>query len=297
MKDGADWYKRHPNRYLGGVVGLTSKQHCVYSLILDMLYAHGGEIRNDPSWIAGWISDMGSAAVRNTLRELFEMGKLIENEGKITEKHAKNEAKTKENLSENARKAGQIGGKKSGEVRKNKALCEADDDEKRSRLDKIREDKKEKKDSPLPPKGGGEDDPPKLALLAPEPPDETNQVFQEYQKLAVDLGIPAPRTLDVDRKKAIRARVSEHGPGSIKVAFAAIRASPFLRGETGRDGWKGVTMDWLFKPKNYRKVIEGNYAERSASQESAAIARASATGGGGRIEDIASIAMRSIGRS
>lgn len=144
MKHGSDWYKREPAAYLGGVQGLTAKEHAVYAVTLDLIYAHGGAINNDPSWIAGWISDMGSAAVRKAISTLAEKGKLIVSETEISQKRAKTEAKTKENVSETARENGKKGGKKSAEIRarskENKDLGEADASSE-NQAEKIREDK------------------------------------------------------------------------------------------------------------------------------------------------------------
>ena len=39
---GADWCKREPQAYLGGVVGKTARQHAVYSVTLGLIYAYGG---------------------------------------------------------------------------------------------------------------------------------------------------------------------------------------------------------------------------------------------------------------
>ena len=144
MRQGSDWYKREPASYLGGVQGLTAKEHAVYSVTVDLIYQHGGSVNNDPSWIAGWIKDMGSAAVRKTISSLCERGKLQIEGDQITQKRAKNEAKTKENLRENARKNGEKGGKKSAEIRaankKNNDLAEAPASTE-IQADKIREDK------------------------------------------------------------------------------------------------------------------------------------------------------------
>ena len=149
MKHGSDWYKREPAAYLGGVQGMTAKEHAVYSVTLDLIYAHGGAINNDPSWIAGWISDMGSAAVRKAIFSLAEKGKLIVSETEISQKRAKTEAKTKENVSETARENGKKGGKKSAEIRarskENSDLGEAgassENQAEEIREDKIEEDK------------------------------------------------------------------------------------------------------------------------------------------------------------
>lgn len=117
MRHGSDWYKRDPHAFLGGVQGLSAREHAVYSVTLDLIYQHAGSINNDPGWIAGWISDMGAAAVRNTLKALIAAGKLELDGDQITQKHAKNRAKTKEELSKNRAENGKKGGKKSAFLR------------------------------------------------------------------------------------------------------------------------------------------------------------------------------------
>lgn len=117
MRQGLEWYRREPVSFLGGVQGLTSKQIAVYSVILDLIYQHGGEINNDPSWVAGWIKDMGQASVRKTIKELADMGKLTIEDTKITQKRAKNEAKTKQKLRETRVKTGRKGGENSAKSR------------------------------------------------------------------------------------------------------------------------------------------------------------------------------------
>lgn len=150
MKHGSDWYKREPAAYLGGVQGMTAREHAVYSVTLDLIYAHGGAVNNDPAWIAGWIKDMGAAAVRTALASLVERKKLIISGSEITEKRAINEAKTKENVSETARENGKKGGKKSAESRaipkQNNGLGEAVASAEKQ-AEKIREDKIEDKSS------------------------------------------------------------------------------------------------------------------------------------------------------
>ena len=129
---GLDWYKREPVAYLGDVQGLTSKEHAVYSVVIDLLYVHGGAIRNDPKWIAGWISDMGSSSVRKALASLEANPRItieVTND-EISQNRAKTEAKTKQNLRETAQKHGKIGGEKSAELRRqpkeNNSLAVAD---------------------------------------------------------------------------------------------------------------------------------------------------------------------------
>jgi hypothetical protein len=114
MKHGADWYKREPTAYLGGVQGMSAKEHAVFSVVLDLIYQHGGSVNNDAAWFSGWICDMGAAAVRATVTSLIDRGKLCLEDGQLSNNRAKTQAKTKENLSENRAKIGKEGGISSG---------------------------------------------------------------------------------------------------------------------------------------------------------------------------------------
>lgn len=99
MRHGSEWYKRDPQAYLGGVQGLSSKEHAVYSVVLDLIYVHGGSVNNDPKWIAGWISDMGSAAVRKAIHSLCERGKISIENGKMTAINPPESQSTREPIS------------------------------------------------------------------------------------------------------------------------------------------------------------------------------------------------------
>ncbi len=152
MKTGLDWYKRKPTAFLGGVQGMSAREIAVYTVVIELIYQHGGPIHNAPKWISGWISDMGSSAVRTAISDLVNRGKLyITNAGEIHNKPAENQLKTTEKLSENREKTGRKGGINSGKSRRdtneNNDISEATGE-----ADKIREDKKRKdEEPPIPP--------------------------------------------------------------------------------------------------------------------------------------------------
>jgi uncharacterized protein YdaU (DUF1376 family) len=206
VKHGSDWYKREPAAYLGGVQGMTAKEHAVYSVTLDLIYAHGGAINNDPSWIAGWISDMGSAAVRKAIFSLAEKGKLIVSETEISQKRAKTEAKTKENVSETARENGKKGGKKSAEIRartrENSDLGEADASSE-NQAEKIREDKIEEKGKP-----------------------SSSLVAEDYQKYLK----AHPRPVDSDAGEALFSELVASGVEPERIIAAARSYAETVRG-------------------------------------------------------------------
>lgn len=98
---------------------------------------------------------------------------------------------------------------------------------------------------------------------APEPvPRETVQ----YKKIAdywnsVCTELPKVQALSDNRKKAVRARVKEHGEETVLRVIALVKQSDFLCGRTGNN-WN-ASFDWVMKPANFVKVLEGNYANKS----------------------------------
>ena len=59
------------------------------------------------------------------------------------------------------------------------------------------------------------------------------------------------------RKKAINARMKEHGKNVITEVLRRTFRSSFLNGENEKN-WK-ASFDWIFKPENFVKILEGNY--------------------------------------
>jgi hypothetical protein len=84
-----------------------------------------------------------------------------------------------------------------------------------------------------------------------------NHVFEAYQDLAEDLGLPVPRDLTPERRQLIRGRIAHYPLADFLAAFAKCRGSPFLRGD--RSGRTPLSIDWLMKKGNFQKVLEGNY--------------------------------------
>lgn len=147
MRHGLPWYKREPRPFIDGcrAAKLTDREWAVYSLIIDLIYEGDGETPNDPGYISGHFQNVGKAACRRTIEALVEKGKLLIEGEMITQKKAKNDTKTRRKLSENRAKSGQIGGKKSAEIRsrnkENNDLGEASASTE-NKADKIREEKK-----------------------------------------------------------------------------------------------------------------------------------------------------------
>lgn len=64
------------------------------------------------------------------------------------------------------------------------------------------------------------------------------------------------------RGQMVRARVNKYGVEAILQAFENVKNSAFLRGQNKRAFQ--ATFDWVIKPNNFIKVLEGNYSDKGA---------------------------------
>lgn len=62
------------------------------------------------------------------------------------------------------------------------------------------------------------------------------------------------------RQGSIRARIREHGMEAFKEMIKKAAKSDFLKGGS-KSGFK-ASFDWMIKPNNFPKIIEGNYDNR-----------------------------------
>ena len=69
--------------------------------------------------------------------------------------------------------------------------------------------------------------------------------------------LPRISSMTDKRKKSVKARASEHGKTSIIDVFNNVAQSAFLLGRNNQN-WR-CDFDWIFKPTNFIKILEGNY--------------------------------------
>lgn len=74
--------------------------------------------------------------------------------------------------------------------------------------------------------------------------------------IAPMLGKPLVRKLTAERRQRLKARIAGFTLDEFREVIANIRGSPFLRGDTG---WQGFSFDWFTKKANFLKILEGNY--------------------------------------
>lgn len=72
--------------------------------------------------------------------------------------------------------------------------------------------------------------------------------------------IPQIKKLQKDRMSTILARRKEFGEEAIKEVIIKAASSRFLNGDNDRGFF--ATFTWIFKPRNFQKIYEGNYDNR-----------------------------------
>lgn len=229
---------------------LSLEEKGAYSLCLDLIYDRGSPIPDDARWLSGvcGVSIRKWSAIRE---RLLSLGKLVVENGLLTNSRADLEILSSEFQARERAESGSKGGRKRVEnadvTAKNNDLAQAE----LKPIDKIREDKNRKKEE--------EAAPPTRAK--PEPIDEA---VSHWDLVAAEIGWPRLRGLSDARRTALKIRLRAEGLDGWKAAIARARSSPYL---SQPPPW--FTFDWIVKPTNFLKVIEGNYdRQRTANDRS-----------------------------
>lgn len=110
------WYRRFPDNFIAGTVGLTLEEKGAYSLVLDLMYVRGGPVPDEPRYIAG----VCNCSVRkwNAIRaKLIELGKIHVVNGFLTNERAEKEIEISLKDAQERAENGAKGGNKSAENR------------------------------------------------------------------------------------------------------------------------------------------------------------------------------------
>lgn len=99
------------------------------------------------------------------------------------------------------------------------------------------------------------------------PPEIEKVDYQKLVKLYHEkcTGMPQVKILSESRKKVVKARVKEHGKVIVAEMIEEAGKSPFLNGVNNR-GWT-ANFDWIFKPSNFVKIIDGCYSQKKEEPE------------------------------
>lgn len=96
----------------------------------------------------------------------------------------------------------------------------------------------------------------------PPPPIDYERIQKLFNEKCISL--PPIAKITDKRKQSILARVREYGIESIDTVIDNASKSKFMAGDNQRN-WV-ATFDWIIKPSNYIKVMEGNYLDKGGNK-------------------------------
>lgn len=111
----------------------------------------------------------------------------------------------------------------------------------------------------------------KVAMVKKECDIDFNKLAKYFNSKLPSNGMPQVRSITPKRKAAILAREKEHGKDAIIQVIDNATESSFLNGDNNR-GFV-ASFDWIFRPNNFPKVLEGNYARRTTQFGNGALGR------------------------
>lgn len=263
-----NYYKRHIGDYLKDTAHLSLLEHGVYARLLDVYYTREAAIPDEQAArLIGARSKEELAALRAVLGEFFTL-----EHGAWTQQRCEFEIGLKEEKSETNRVNGRLGGRPKKETQsvsgKNPNGFES-------------ETQTEPTENPShkPIANSQEVLAPSVLVSADAQPSSSSRLACPYAKLAEAWNaecksMQAVRPVSewhADRKTACRLRwqeklalgkyqSEEQGVEYWRRLFAFIEASDFLAGRS--KDWT-ANFDWVLKPKNLTKIIEGQYVNKA----------------------------------
>ena len=87
---------------------------------------------------------------------------------------------------------------------------------------------------------------------------DVQQVIEKWNSL----NLQTIKTINrnTDRFKLLSSRIKDYGLNVVLETIDNINKSSFLKGQN-KKGWL-ITFDWLIRPNNFPKVMDGNYTDR-----------------------------------
>lgn len=97
-----------------------------------------------------------------------------------------------------------------------------------------------------------------LTVVVPDNLDPVEEAVLAYNAACEEFGWAPALKVSAQRRKAIKARLAEHGLDGWRYALEKARRSPLCRGETGRASWR-FNIDFMAQEGSLLKLIEGAY--------------------------------------
>lgn len=232
------YFNFYPADFMNGVRGLTAQEVGVYTMILCRIYEESGAVEYHVRRLATYCG-MREATFSAVVEKLVDLDKLQLIDGRLSNRRAEGEIQKRADGLKIASKAGKASAEKRQQNQSTKATTVQ---QAFNHTDTDTEYKTSYEVSSVP------------AI------DEVSEAVAAFNETAARVGISQVQKMTDTRRKALRGRLKDCGGiDGWRVALSKIEQSDFLSGRTGR--WR-CDFDWINKPANFTKLMEGNYDNR-----------------------------------
>ena len=121
------------------------------------------------------------------------------------------------------------------------------------------QEKEEEREAAVIPKEKDDDEEKGMVLTGGQDDINVRAFIKFFNDIMANAAIPKIATLSGERLKALHARCREHGKSRVIEVLRRASRIPFLNG-AGDKGWV-ASLDWLLRPNNFSKVMEGAYTD------------------------------------
>ena len=258
------YFDFYPTDFMHGIRGLTAQEVGIYTMLLCRIYEENGPVEYHAARLSTYCGTREATFVK-AFDRLVVLGKLVVEDGCFMNPRAHREIETRETKLKNNSRAGKI----SAEKRQQKQYSEPTDVERAGNHTDTDTDTDTDKE---------EDTDVSLSGASHRPLDDISKAVHDYNDAAQRAGWPTVQKMTDARRRALRSRLKDCGGNDgWKAAMERAAASDFLCGRTSKP-WTGFSFDWIAKPGNFNKLVEGNYDNRPQSpQHNRQLSRADAT--------------------
>jgi len=254
--------------YLGDTRHLTTEQHGAYLLLLMSMWRADGRLPNDDKKLARITGCTPSrwGRIKADVLAFFDVEGDDLTHGRVMLELEKANEKAIQRA-----EAGRRGGRAKARKSLKADVANASD------LSKHYPDIRSQSISPSEAKASSGESSPRSATptISTDRPAEPStgatfgpsEALATWNDLARRIGLPVAKALTEARRKAIRARLAEHGETGWRQALVAIERSAFLRGDNDRAF--RADLDFLGQAKSFTRLLEGFYGN-GAGHEAAA---------------------------
>lgn len=234
------YFDFYPVDFMRGVRGLTAAEVGIYTMLLCRIYEENGPVEYHPVRLSAYCG-VRESVLTKAVDRLIVLGRLEVENGMLSDDRALKEITIRETKLKNSSRAG----KASAEKRQQKQEQAATNVQQTFNHTDTDTEEEKKEDT-------------NVSLAADHQPiDEVAEAVHAYKATAAQKGWPIPQQLDQTRRRAISGRIRDAGGvEGWRIAIDKAAGSEFL-GQARP--FSGFGIDWIAKPANFKKIMEGNY--------------------------------------